>query len=107
MSAANYMMRTGHSSCLRCEFETRDDMPFNEQDEVMRKHLEDAHPDWMTDGGKSIKENRRQSLEFGSVARYACINYETFARHEWVKAEDYDRLLSAFRILEQSKAGTK
>lgn len=54
----NYMQRVGHSSCIRCNFETDDKMSFQEQDEAMRVHLAENHPDWMTDGGASILKDR-------------------------------------------------
>ncbi len=48
MGHANYMQRMGHSSCIRCDFETSDDMTFEQQDAALHAHLELAHPDWMT-----------------------------------------------------------
>jgi hypothetical protein len=50
MGSVNYMQRVGHSSCIRCDFETSDDMPFEEQDAAMMAHLAEKHPNWMTDG---------------------------------------------------------
>jgi hypothetical protein len=47
MKAVGYMQRVGHSRCVRCDFETRDDMSFEEQDAAMMIHLEKMHPDWM------------------------------------------------------------
>lgn len=42
--------------------------------------------------------------DFDSVRRYANISTETLAEHEWVKSEDYDSLLEAFRRVQKSKA---
>jgi hypothetical protein len=39
--------------------------------------------------------------EFDNVRRYAHISTETMDRHEWVKAEDYDALLEAYRLKKQ------
>ena len=50
MDSVNYMQRVGHSSCIRCDFETSDEMPFKEQDAAMMAHLAEKHPNWMTDG---------------------------------------------------------
>lgn len=58
MSANNYMQRMGPSSCVRCDFETSDETPFEEQDAAIHAHLEEEHPDWMTDGGASVLKHR-------------------------------------------------
>ena len=58
MGSVNYMQRVGHSSCVRCEFETSDEMSFEEQDAAMMAHLAEKHPDWQTDGGASILKKR-------------------------------------------------
>ena len=50
MGSVNYMQRVGHSSCIRCDFETSDEMSFEEQDAALMAHLAEKHPDWMTDG---------------------------------------------------------
>ena len=42
--------RVGHSSCIRCDFTTTDEMSFDEQDAALMAHLTEKHPDWMTDG---------------------------------------------------------
>ena len=79
MGSMNYMQRVGHTSCLRCEFETSDDMSFQEQDAAMDAHLAEFHPNWMTDGGASILKERmprsnedimrqaREALEFNFI----------------------------------------
>lgn len=54
----NYLQRVGHSSCIRCDFETSGQMTFDEQDRAMMEHLAAEHPGWQTDGGKSIKQDR-------------------------------------------------
>jgi len=54
----NYMHRMGHVSCIRCDFETSDDMSFEEQDAIMITHLTVCHPNWQTDGGASIIKGR-------------------------------------------------
>ena len=43
-----------------------------------------------------------EPLDFGKVEYYSHISTETLAQHEWVKAEDYDRLLGAFRRVQES-----
>jgi hypothetical protein len=53
-ATANFMIRVGHSSCLRCEFETDEEQSFEKQDAAMMAHLKEKHPEWMTDGGASI-----------------------------------------------------
>ena len=63
MSGVGFLQRVGHCSCVRCEFETSDDMTFEEQDEALMKHLEEQHPGWMTDGGKSIRKDRLPKLQ--------------------------------------------
>lgn len=45
----NYMQRVGHSRCVRCDFETSDDMTFEQQDAAMMAHLADRHPNWMAE----------------------------------------------------------
>lgn len=42
-------MRVGNSSCSRCEFETDPALSFEDQDASMMKHLEEKHPNWMTE----------------------------------------------------------
>lgn len=76
MGSMNYMQRVGHSSCIRCNFETDDEMSFQDQDAAMMVHLAENHPDWQTDGGASILKDRmpkpnedvmrlaREALEF-------------------------------------------
>jgi hypothetical protein len=46
MASNNFMQRVGHSSCIRCDFETDDAMSFAEQDAAMMAHLADKHPNW-------------------------------------------------------------
>lgn len=41
-----YLQRVGHSKCIRCPFETSDEMSFAQQDEAMERHLGVAHPGW-------------------------------------------------------------
>jgi hypothetical protein len=43
-----------------------------------------------------------EPVDFDKIERYGHISMETMAEHEWVKAEDYDRLLEAFRRGQQS-----
>jgi len=38
-----------------------------------------------------------EATDFDSVRRYANISTKTLAEHEWVKSEDYDSLLEAYR----------
>lgn len=76
MGSMNYLQRVGHSSCIRCNFETNDKMSFAAQDAAMLAHLAEFHPDWQTDGGASILPKRlprskedvlrqaREALEF-------------------------------------------
>lgn len=49
MANANFMMRVGKSSCIRCDFETDEAMSFTAQDAAMMEHLKVAHPKWMTE----------------------------------------------------------
>ena len=58
MGQINFLQRVGHASCVRCDFETSDSMSFEEQDTAMNAHLTEKHPDWMTDGGASIRKDR-------------------------------------------------
>ena len=46
----NYMQRVGHVRCIRCAFETSDDMTFDQQDAALMLHLAEKHPNWMFDG---------------------------------------------------------
>ena len=69
MIAMNYMRRIGHSSCIRCDFETSDDMSFAEQDKAIMDHLAEKHPDWMTDGGASILKHRLSESPADKVVR--------------------------------------
>jgi hypothetical protein len=52
------IQRVGHVSCIRCDFETTDEMSFADQDAAMVAHLAEKHPDWMIDGGASILPER-------------------------------------------------
>ncbi len=45
-----YVQRTGHSRCVRCDFETSDAMSFEQQDIAMHQHLDEVHPGWLLDG---------------------------------------------------------
>jgi hypothetical protein len=58
MEQVNFLQRVGHASCIRCDFETSDRMSFEEQNAAMNAHLTEKHPDWMTDGGASIRKDR-------------------------------------------------
>ena len=60
MPEINYMQRVGHSRCIRCDFETSDEMSFEQQDAAIMAHLTEKHPNWMIDGGASILKDRLQ-----------------------------------------------
>ena len=49
MLTNNFMQRVGHSSCIRCDFETDDAMSFEAQDAAMMAHLAEKHPNWQTE----------------------------------------------------------
>lgn len=57
-AASNFMQRVGDMSCIRCDFKTDARKSFQEQTAEMSAHLVKEHPDWMIDGGKSIKRDR-------------------------------------------------
>jgi chromosome segregation ATPase len=58
MASNNFMQRVGHSSCIRCDFETDDAMSFVEQDAAMMAHLADKHPNWHTEKLTPEQERR-------------------------------------------------
>lgn len=67
MTTVNYRQRVGHASCVRCDYVTRDEMSFEEQDAAMMKHLEEKHPNWMLEplgevGGMNANRHRRTAI---------------------------------------------
>ena len=62
MASANFMQRVGKSSCIRCEFETDESMSFEAQAAAMTAHLEEKHPNWLSEPLTAAQQARLDDL---------------------------------------------
>ncbi len=104
------LQRIGHVSCVRCNYETLDSMTFEEQDIVMKEHLADKHPDWMTDGGASIISERLAKSDAERIAdleRYLADAYTALGPGVNRAIALDDHIFSLKRQLAEARKGGK